>query len=179
MATNVEIKARVGNPHRLQSLVEALSDTPAMVIPQEDVFFRTQGGRLKLRVLAPDKGQLIYYERQDASGPKQSNYIISYTGEPDTLKAVLAAALGVRGIVRKQRVLYMVGNTRVHLDEVEGLGSFMELEVVLGPGQSEKEGQVIAAELMEKLEIAASDLIKVAYIDLLEAGVADQKGDQR
>jgi predicted adenylyl cyclase CyaB len=174
MATNVEIKARVGDPDKLQGLVEALSDTPVTVIPQEDVFFYTPGGRLKLRVLAPDSGQLIYYERQDASGPKQSNYMISYTGEPDTLQAVLAGALRVRGIVRKQRLLYMVGNTRVHLDEVEGLGSFMELEVVLGPGQSEEEGQAIATELMQKLEINGTDLIEVAYIDLLEAGAADQ-----
>jgi predicted adenylyl cyclase CyaB len=177
MATNVEIKARVGDPGRLQALVEALSDTPATVIPQEDVFFCTPGGRLKLRVLAPDEGQLIYYEREDASGPKQSNYMLSCTGEPDTLQAVLAGALGVRGIVRKRRVLYMVGNTRVHLDQVEGLGSFMELEVVLGSGQSEEEGQAIATELMEKLEIKGADLIEVAYIDLLEAGAADQKED--
>jgi len=174
MATNVEIKARVGDPDRLQSLVEALSDTPATVIPQEDVFFYTPGGRLKLRVLARDHGQLIYYERQDETGPKQSNYVISLTSEPDTLQAVLAGALGVRGIVRKQRVLYMVGNTRVHLDEVEGLGSYMELEVVLELGQSEEEGQSIAAELMEKLEIDEGDLIEGAYIDLIEAGAVDQ-----
>lgn len=175
MATNVEIKARVGDPDRLQSLVEALSDTPATVIPQEDVFFYTPGGRLKLRVLARDHGQLIYYERQDETGPKQSNYVISFTSEPDTLQAVLAGALGVRGIVRKQRVLYMVGNTRVHLDEVEGLGSYMELEVVLELGQSEEEGQSIAAELMEKLEIDEGDLIEGAYIDLIEAGPVNQK----
>jgi predicted adenylyl cyclase CyaB len=168
MATNIEIKARVRDRDRLRQLAETLSDTPCVTLLQEDTFFNTPGGRLKLRSLAPDQGQLIYYVRDDAAGPKRSNYVISTTTEPDTLKAVLAASLGIRGVVRKQRLLYMAGNTRIHLDEVDGLGDFMELEVVLLPGQSEQEGQATAVEIMAKLGIKGSDLVEVAYIDLLE-----------
>ena len=168
MAVNIEVKARVRDTDRLRRTVEELSDTPRTVIHQEDTFFHTPRGRLKLRVLAPNSGELIYYQRADSSGPKPSNYLIAATNDPDSLKALLVSCLGVRGVVRKQRLLYHVGNTRIHLDEVEGLGAFVELEVVLGPGQSEEEGQAVADELMAKLGIEESDLIEGAYIDLLE-----------
>lgn len=167
MATNIEIKARIADLETLRQRVEALSDTAGELIPQEDTFFHTPRGRLKLRVMAPDNGQLIYYERSDKAGPKRSDYLISVTREPESLKAVLSAALGVRGQVRKERWLYWVGHTRVHLDKVEGLGTFMELEVVLQPGQSAEEGQLAAEALMQQLGFQETDLIEGAYIDLL------------
>jgi len=168
MATNVEIKARVRDIAAVRAIAEKLSDQPCTVLLQEDTFFLTPQGRLKLRVLAPDRGQLIYYERADAAGPKRSEYFVSPTDDPASLKAVLAPCLGVRGVVRKRRLLYMVGNTRVHLDEVEGLGAFLELEVGLGADQGEAEGQATARELMARLGIQESDLIVGAYMDLLE-----------
>jgi predicted adenylyl cyclase CyaB len=82
---------------------------------------------------------------------------------------VLELAYGIRGIVKKTRYLYLVGQTRVHLDDVEDLGSFMELEVMLQEGQSEAEGQAIAEDLMERLGVARSDLLEGAYMDLLES----------
>jgi adenylate cyclase len=168
MPANIEIKARARNFADLQRRAEAFSDTPAQVIPQEDTFFQTARGRLKLRQLAPDLGQLVYYERTDASGPKRSDYILARTSEPSALKAALTAALGVRGIIRKRRSLYLVGQTRLHLDEVEGLGEFMELEVVLRPEQSNAEGQAIARDLMTRLGVREEDLLEGAYMDLLE-----------
>ena len=168
MAANIEIKARVKDFDRLARRAEALSDAPAVTLEQEDTFFNTPGGRLKLRVLAPDHGELIYYTRDDATGPKRSDYLISTTTEPEALKTVLSAAWGIRGVVRKQRLLYKVGNTRIHLDTVEGLGTFMELEVVLTAGQSEQQGFATAVELMARLGIADADLVDVAYIDLLD-----------
>jgi predicted adenylyl cyclase CyaB len=167
MATNIEIKAWVADPESLRERVESLSDTAGELITQEDTFFHTPSGRLKLRVIAPDYGQLIYYERNDEAGPKRSDYLISVTSEPETLKAALSAALGIRGRVRKERWLYWIGHTRVHLDQVEGLGSFMELEVVLQPGQSAEEGQMVAEILMQELGLKETDLIEGAYIDLL------------
>ena len=168
MPANIEIKARVRDLADLRKRAEALSDTPVQVIPQEDTFFNSPRGRLKLRQLGPQRGQLVYYERNDAAGPKRSDYLIAETSDPSALKAALTAALGVRGVVRKTRYLYMVGQTRVHLDEVEGLGQFMELEVVMRPGQGDAEGQAIAHELMNKLGVAESDLLEGAYMDLLE-----------
>ena len=77
-------------------------------------------------------------------------------------------ALGVRGVVRKTRHLYLVGQTRVHLDEVDGLGQFVELEVVMSEGQPEAEGRAIAAGLMQDLGIGPDDLLEVAYMDMIE-----------
>jgi predicted adenylyl cyclase CyaB len=168
MATNVEIKARVTDFDAFKKRIESISESPAELIMQEDVFFRTTRGRLKLRIFKPERGQLIYYERADRTGPKLSQYEISETLEPQKMRTVLEKALGLRGIVRKQRRLYWVGNTRIHLDEVESLGSFMELEVVLLQGQSKEEGETTAVELMAQLGIVEQDLIEGAYLDLLE-----------
>ena len=170
MPYNIEIKARVRDFDKIRSRAEALSDTPVEIIPQEDVFFTTPQGRLKLRILASDRGQLIYYTRPDQEGPKRSDYHISLTSDPENLRRVLELAYGVRGVVRKTRYLYLVGQTRVHLDEVQGLGQFMELEVVMQDGQSDAEGHAIAQDLMSALGVETSDLLEGAYMDLLEKG---------
>ena len=168
MPINIEIKARVRDFPELKRRAEAISNSPLEVIPQEDTFFVTSKGQLKLRVLAPDRAQLVYYERPDQDGPKRSDYFIFNTNDPKNLKTTLSLALGIRGVVKKTRYLYMVGPTRVHLDDVEGLGQFMELEVVLRDGQSDAEGQAIANDLMKKFGIGPTDLIEGAYMDLLE-----------
>jgi predicted adenylyl cyclase CyaB len=169
MPANIEIKARARDFAAIRSRAEALSDTPVQVILQEDTFFHTPGGRLKLRQLGPDRAQLVYYERPDEDGPKRSNYHIFETSDPENLKKTLSMALGVRGVVRKTRFLYLVGQTRVHLDEVEGLGQFIELEVVLRPEQTDAEGQTIAEDLMTRLGVSQDDLLKGAYMDLIES----------
>lgn len=168
MPSNIEIKARVRDFDKIRRLAEERSDTPVAVIPQEDIFFNTPQGRLKLRVLSQDKGQLIYYTRPDEEGPKRSDYHISLTSDPENLNRVLALAYGIRGVVRKTRYLYLVGQTRVHLDDVEGLGQFMELEVVMQEGQSDADGQAIAESLMTILGVERNDLLEGAYMDLLE-----------
>lgn len=169
MPSNIEIKARVRNFDEIKIRAAALSDTPMEVIPQEDIFFNTSQGRLKLRVLPGEKGQLIYYTRPNQEGPKRSDYHIAHTADPASLKRVLELAYGIRGIVRKTRYLYLVGQTRIHVDDVEGLGQFMELEVVMQEGQTDSEGQAIAEGLMTSLGVAKSDLLEGAYMDLLDS----------
>jgi predicted adenylyl cyclase CyaB len=168
MPTNIEIKARTRDFGALRKRVEQLSDSPAQTILQTDTFFLIARGRLKLRELGAGAAQLIYYERPDQDGPKRSDYHLFETADPAQLKSVLSQALGVRGTVRKVRTLYLVGQTRVHLDEVEHLGHFLELEVVLGPDQTEQQGQAIATELISDLGLDTRDLLQGAYIDLLE-----------
>lgn len=169
MPSNIEIKARVAGMAALESRTKQIADGPAVELNQEDVFFPCASGRLKLRTLAADRGELICYDRPDTDAPKQSTYDIFRTSDPHQLKSVLLQALGSTIIVKKRRLLYMVGQTRVHLDWVEGLGTFMELEVVLRPGQSADEGRAVARGLMTQLCINESDLISCAYADLLEA----------
>jgi adenylate cyclase class IV len=168
MAANVEIKARVRDSTRLAQRAELLSDGPPEVMSQIDTFFAVSSGRLKLREHPPLPAQLIFYERPDSLRPRVSDYHVFATENADRLKAVLGLALGVRGTVEKVRRLYMIGQTRLHLDEVKGLGSYMELEVVLRSGQSSEEGGAIAEELMGRLGVERADLVQTAYIDLLE-----------
>lgn len=169
MPSNIEIKARVRNFEEIRRRAEGLSDTPVDVISQEDIFFNTPQGRLKLRIFSNDRGQLIYYIRPDQEGPKRSDYHIFHAADPASLRRVLELAYGIRGVVRKTRYLYLIGQTRVHLDDVEGLGQFVELEVVMQEGQSDTEGQAIAEGLMANLGIEKNDLLEGAYIDLLES----------
>ncbi|MBE0635453.1 class IV adenylate cyclase [Candidatus Bipolaricaulota bacterium] len=168
MPRNVEIKARVDDFEALRARAEALSDTPVQIIEQLDTFYITPRGRLKLRVLAPDRCELIQYTRADDSSAKTSAYEIVRSDDPAAFSRILESALPIRGVVTKRRFLYLIGQTRVHLDEVEGLGTFMELEVVLTKGQTTQYGAAIAEELMAKLGIEEEDLISGAYIDLLE-----------
>src|SRR5688500_11135055 len=164
----METTARDPNSNEMRERAEKSSDLPMQVIRSSDLFFNTEKGRLKLRILDVERGQLIYYTRPDQEGPKRSEYHIYETFDPENLKRVLELAYGIRGAVRKTRYLYLVGQTRVHLDDVEGLGQFVELEVVMGPEQSDAEGQAIAEELMSRLGVERGDLIEGAYMDLLE-----------
>jgi len=169
MPSNIEIKAHARAFEEIKTRAATLSDTAGEIIEQEDTFFVTPQGRLKLRVLAAQRAQLIYYARSDQSGPKRSDYRIFETSDPENLKAVLSLAYGVRGVVRKTRYLYLAGQTRIHLDEVSGLGNFMELEVVMQPGQTDQQGQAIAEDLMQKLGVSPEDLLEGAYMDLIES----------
>ncbi|MBN1826042.1 MAG: class IV adenylate cyclase [Candidatus Eisenbacteria bacterium] len=167
MPRNVEIKARAADLEGQIRLAERFADAGPETIHQEDVFFACPEGRLKLRRFPDGRGELIYYERPDASGPKTSEYTIAPVERADPLRETLARAFGAVGVVRKVRTLFLAGRTRIHFDSVEGLGDFIELEVVLGPGEDESEGEATARELMERLRIAPEDLVEGAYIDRL------------
>jgi len=167
MPRNVEIKARIRSVEELLPKAARLASSGPVEILQDDTFFHCESGRLKLRVL-PDAAELIFYRRDDERGPKTSFYVRSRIPEPDTLRDALRRAHGERGRVRKLRVLFMAGRTRIHLDRVEGLGDFLELEVVLDDGEKAETGSLEAEALMAKLGIELSDLVHGAYIDLLE-----------
>ncbi|KAM8883752.1 uncharacterized protein ACB058_000184 isoform 2-T2 [Synchiropus picturatus] len=170
MPSNVEIKAQVADPVQFAKTAAQLSQSEGTVIQQHDTFFNCSKGRLKLRDFMNGSGQLIFYERPDTDGPKLSRYSISPTSDPPSLHTVLSDALGVKGEVKKQRRLFLIGQTRVHLDTVEGLGTYMELEVVMRPDQSVEEGQQVAEQLMEQLGVSQESLVTGAYMDLLLNG---------
>ena len=134
---------------------------------QEDIFFAAPAGRLKLRIFNEHEGELIHYHRADTPEPRASRYRIAPTSDPLVLKSILGDVLGVTGSVRKHRLVFHVGQTRVHLDRVEQLGDFLELEVVLRPDQPESEGVAIARDLLHRLGISPEQLVQTAYVDLL------------
>ncbi|MEZ6093208.1 MAG: class IV adenylate cyclase [Pirellulaceae bacterium] len=159
LARNVEIKARVDRVNDLIPTVEAISDYGPEVIKQDDTFFQSAMGRLKLRQFSPTQAELIYYERADQAGPKLSFYLRTPTNDPATLRASLERSNGIIGRVVKTRILYLVGKTRIHLDRVEGLGEFLELEVVMADGDERAAGEREAQNLMDQLGITGSQLI--------------------
>jgi len=167
---SVEIKARVDGFAGLRAVLERLATGPAVSLAQEDTFFPCRTGRLKLRRFSASSGELIHYVRPDAAGPKESAFLRVATSEPDRLRDLLGAAHGTAGVVRKQRIVYVVGRTRVHLDDVEGVGTFLELEVQLAPGEALDKGEREARELMARLGLRDDQLVRGAYVDLLGPG---------
>jgi predicted adenylyl cyclase CyaB len=169
MSRNIEIKASVESVHALMPKVAAIADGNPVVIVQDDTFFVCVHGRLKLRTFCQERGELIFYRRNDQSGPKESFYLRSPTSDPETMREALRLAYGEAGRVKKRRTLYMIGRTRVHLDEVSGLGDFLELEVVLEEGESVEAGVREADDIMSRLGIVPSQLIEGGYVDLLRS----------
>ena len=167
LARNVEIKARLENLDQQLEIAKRLSSQTGETIVQRDVFFHCQSGRLKLRIFSPQHGQLIAYQRPDQAGPKTSEYCISETVEPETLREALTKSLGEYAEVNKTRLLFLVGRTRIHLDRVDALGDFLELEVVLSEDDDIADGQAEAQRLMEQLQVGPEALINCAYVDLL------------
>ena len=166
MARNIEIKAHIESIASLLPKAAAIASEGPIEIVQDDTFFRCDNGRLKLRALASDSGELIFYRRANLPGPKESFYVRSPTSAPDALRDALSMAYGEIGRVRKHRTLFLVGRTRIHLDRVDGLGDFLELEVVLADDEPFETGVRETHSLMEKLGIQPSQLIEGAYVDL-------------
>ena len=167
MTRNIEIKARIERIDLLHPKATAIADCGPIEIAQDDTFFRCDAGRLKLRTLSPCSGELIFYRRADRQGPKESFYHLTPTSEPDRLRETLSLACGQIGRVRKMRTLFLVGRTRIHLDRVEGLGHFLELEVVLEEGEPLEAGMREAHDIMARLGVEPFQLIEGAYLDLL------------
>ncbi len=166
MPANIEVKARVPVVAILEDRLGALAGEPAANVTQEDVFFAVPKGRLKLRRESNQSGEFIYYQRADESGPKYSAYFRSRPDDLAETEDELRRLFGAKAIVRKTRRLYWVEGARIHLDEVDGLGSFVEIEVpVRDDGEHRARAQ--AAHLMKLLGIDDEDLVSEAYEDLL------------
>jgi len=168
VARNIEIKAYVPDLDAVRSTAASMSSTAGVVVDQTDTFFAVPKGRLKVREFGDGSGELIAYDRPDASGPKESVYTRVRCDDAAEVAHALGTVLGVRGQVRKHREVFLIGRTRVHLDEVEHLGSFVELEVVLDDHDDVEAGRRDAELLMKALSISPSTLVSGAYIDLLE-----------
>ena len=167
MPRNIEIKARIDSIEAVLPRAQAIAHTEPELIVQDDTFFKVPQGRLKLREFADGSAELIHYHRPDHGDTRASDYVRVPVPDPAALREALARACGIAGRVRKQRWLLLAGATRIHLDRVEGLGDFMELEVVLVEGQTDAEGSAVAEALMRALGLAGAERIAGAYLDLL------------
>ena len=163
---NIEIKARCADLEKAEEKLTALGAGPAGTFAQKDTYFRVPEGRLKLRVIGPDDGHLIFYRRKDTPEPKRSDYEIAGTTDPEALGRMLRELLGAWVEVEKRREVWLWENVRIHLDEVEELGSFVELEAVTEE-QGVEESQQRVETLMRALEIGPDHLVACSYGDLL------------
>lgn len=167
MKSNIEIKAKITDVQGIEKRVQDVCKTDPSILHQKDIYYKSKSGRLKLRIFSDNEGELIYYERENVEGPKKSDYSIYKTSNPTGLGVVLGSSLQILGVVEKRRAVYTKGQTRIHLDEVNNLGRFMELEVVLNADQDSGDGITIAKELMKLFKIKSKDLIEGSYIDLI------------
>ena len=169
MPRNIEIKARIESIDALLPRARPLADGEAELIEQDDSFFQVPQGRLKPREFADGSAELIHYHRSDAPEARASDYVRVPVPDAAALREALTRACGSAGRVRKRRWLLRVGQTRIHLDRVEGLGEFIELEVVLRVGQGDAAGRDIAQALMRQLGLQDAPRFASACVDLLNS----------
>ena len=168
---NVEIKARCPRPDAVRAALKAAGSDFRGLDHQVDTYFICSDGRLKLREGTIERA-LIHYRRNDQAGPKKSEIALFPVGEDSaTLRDLLAGALGVKVVVDKQREIHFVDNVKLHVDEVEGLGSFVEIEAIDTEGTiGEARLREQCNEWIERLGIRAEDLLETSYSDMLLAG---------
>lgn len=167
----LELKARVND---LTSIRERLTDLKAYylgTLHQTDTYYEVPKGRLKMREVSGKRAaELIYYERKDIAEPKKSDVFILRLEKPQTFKRMFERILKERAVVEKRREIYRYKGTRIHLDTVEELGTFIEFEreTSMKP-KSLKRNREILMELMEKLGIGEAQLESLSYVDLLQS----------
>ncbi len=163
---NVEIKARTKDPDRIRSVLKGLKADYKGIDHQIDTYFNVQNGRLKLRE-GNIENNLIFYNRSDQKGPKESNYTLFKTEPSSILKSILAGSLGIMKIVDKKREIYYIENVKFHIDKVKGLGKFFEIEAIDRTGKLGKEKLLEQCGYYLKLfEIEESDLLTGSYSDM-------------
>ena len=135
---------------------------------QIDTYFNVPRGRLKLREIDQKHAELIWYTRADEPEVRPSDYTIVPVAAPDAMKSALAAALGVRSEVRKRRELWLWENVRIHLDEVDGLGTFIEFEAVISDEADEQPSRQRLERLRAATSIEFTDFLARSYGDPLE-----------
>jgi predicted adenylyl cyclase CyaB len=166
-ARNIELKARIADFTAAIVTARSLAAEPPQSVHQIDTYFNAAHGRLKLREVTGREAQLVWYSRSDQAEAKSSDYRLVPAADPAALKQALGAALGIKQVVEKQRLVFMYGNVRIHLDEVVGLGFFLEFEAVLGPGIDDSAGRAQVEFLKSAFRLRGEDLIAHSYSDLL------------
>jgi predicted adenylyl cyclase CyaB len=166
---NIELKSRCADLTAARDAALRLGATDAGVLEQSDTYFRCATGRLKLRETVGRRAELIAYDRPDHADVRASDYDLIPIDDSATLNRGLARTLGVRVIVVKRRELLMWHNVRIHLDRVEGLGTFVEFEAVMSEGEDETTGHQRVATLAAALRLRDEDRIATSYSNLIEA----------
>jgi adenylate cyclase, class 2 len=182
MNRNIELKASCSGLGAARQVAERVGARLHLIERQRDTYFSCEQGRLKLRERWPEfeegaggvdaeggspRAELIWYRRSDATQPRASDYTRVPVGDGEALRGVLAGALGVTVEVTKRRTVYLYHNVRIHLDEVDQLGTFIEFEAVIGPGDDEAESHARLEFLANEMGFTRGQIVGVSYSDLL------------
>ncbi len=167
MNLNIEIKARCQDPSFIRNyLINAAADFKG-IDSQTDTYFNVPNGRLKLRE-GNIENNLIYYERADKAGPRGSDFILTKVEDAKSLKEILTRSNGVKIIVTKKREIYYIKNVKFHIDEIPGLGSFVEIEagnILANLDKDELRKQ--CDYYLKEFGIEEKDLLSQSYSDML------------
>ena len=166
---NIEIKARIKNPDQIREAIKKLEHRYIGLDHQIDTYFKTDHGRFKLRESSLSGPYLIFYIRENLSGPKSSVYQKLPVDDAPGLKTLLKKMQGVHRIIEKRREIYLYENVRIHLDEVKELGTFLEFEAVMNEAYNDRDTESRKVEfLKKKLNVKQEDMIRESYENHLE-----------
>ncbi len=165
--TNIEIKAKCLDQEKVRRILREHSALFKGVDHQIDTYFKVSNGRLKLRE-GNLENFLVFYERENKEGPKQSNVVLFKSDPRSSLKEILAKSLGVLIVVDKNREIYFIDNVKFHIDSVDRLGQFIEIEAIDNSGSIGKDKLLDQCnKYLNLFEIQKEDLVSVSYSDLL------------
>lgn len=164
---NIEIKAKTNRVDEIRNLLLSKSADYKGIDKQTDTYFNTNSGRLKLRE-GNIENNLIFYERNNEEGPKQSDVILYKSLQKPELKEIISKSIGVKTVVEKEREIYFIENVKFHIDKVNKLGNFVEIEAIDADGTIGKEKLNEQCNYYIKLlGIKQSDLISTSYSDMI------------
>jgi predicted adenylyl cyclase CyaB len=165
MSQNLEIKARVLSLSEVIRVANSLHAQSKGILRQRDIYYSVSHGRLKLRIIQPRSAELIYYKRPNKKGQRYSDYTVLPVFDAKATDAFYTAAFGQKVVVEKKRTLYLYKNARIHLDNVRGLGAFIEFEVLVKHGK--RQALSMLKFLLARFKIKQSEMIAASYSDLL------------
>jgi predicted adenylyl cyclase CyaB len=163
---NLEAKFKLDDLERARKQAEAIGYQFKATLLQRDTFFRVAQGKLKLRE-EESGARLIFYGRSDSLHLKISNYEMVSIPDPEKTREIMTQALGTIATVSKTRVLLMRDNVRLHLDRVDRLGDFGEIEAVLNEHNNAERSRPAVDELLGVLVIKSDQLIAESYFEML------------
>lgn len=167
MPTNLELKARTDNQGSIAAVLERLKARDLGLVKQTDTYFVFRPGRLKLREMHSSPSELIWYQRPNSRHGRYSDFKRIPVKDPRSLRSILSSSIGVKAVVKKKRMVYLFMNARIHVDTVEKLGTFIELEVMVAKGRAQ--AQHLLSFLRKAFNIKSRSILVSSYCDLMNS----------
>ena len=165
MPQNLELKARISSVPDAARIAHRLKAQPQGTLQQRDVYYNVSRGRLKLRIIQHHSAELIFYNRPNKKGKRYSDYLVVPISDALLTNSLCTAAFGLKVEVRKKRRLFIYKNSRIHLDKVHGLGTFLEFEVLVTRGK--RQAQKLIEALSQEFGLQKAAILGVSYSDML------------